>query len=310
MAAHCQSQGPRRTQAPRRWRHGSSRSIFGTVKLREFVNLLGIKARPRQFGFVVEAHDLPGEGRVKVARWLHPNCPSPAPTQADVDRLRRFLRPGDVAIDVGAHVGDSTLPIALAVGPTGCVLALEPNRYVFPVLERTASLNRDKTSIVPLMFAAMRTDGTYEFQYGDASYSNGGFHEGVSKWVHGSAFVLQVEGRNLQDFLRRHHAERLPRLRFIKVDAEGFDLAVLETLEETIRERRPYLQVEMFNLRKSPRGDRARLFEFLERHGYAVYRVDPGQPGWGERITADNLARWNHYDVFCVPADAAGRGPP
>lgn len=274
------------------------------MKLREFVNLLGIKPQPKRFGCVVETHHLPREGPVEMAHWLHPNCPFLAPAQADVDRLRRFLRPGDVAVDVGAHVGDSTLPIALAVGADGCVFALEPNRYVFPVLERTASLNRDKTNIIPLMFAAMRSDGAYEFQYGDSGYSNGGFHEGVSRWVHGSAFVLEVEGRNLQDFLRRHHADRLARLRFIKVDAEGFDLAVLETLEEIIGERRPYLQVEMFNLRKSPRGDRARLFEFLMRHGYAVYRLDAGQPGWGERVTADNLMQWNHYDVLCVPPDA------
>lgn len=30
-----------------------------------------------------------------------------------------------MAIDIGAHVGDSTLPIALAIGPSGVVLALE-----------------------------------------------------------------------------------------------------------------------------------------------------------------------------------------
>ena len=278
------------------------------MKLREFVHLLGVKPQAKTFGFVVEAHDLPREGRVEVARWLHPNAPPAAPSQVAVDRLRTFLHPGDVAIDIGAHVGDSTLPIALAVGPSGCVFAFEPNRYVFPVLERTASLNRDKTNIVPLMFAAMRTDGFYEFQYGEAGYNNGGFHEGVSKWVHGSAFVLQVEGRNVRDFLIRHHADRLERLRFVKVDAEGFDLAILETLADLIRDRHPYLQVEMFSLRKSAQSDRVRLFEFLAGHGYALYRMESGPPGWGDRVTADNLMRWNAYDVLCVPSQAPGSG--
>src|SRR2546425_1509835 len=67
---------------------------------------------------------------------------------------------------------------------------------------------------MPLMFAAMRADGFYEFQYGEPGYCNGGFHEGMSKWLHGSAFKLRVEGRNLQDFLMREHPDLIPRLRF------------------------------------------------------------------------------------------------
>ena len=34
---------------------------------------------------------------------------------------------------IGAHIGDTTLPIALAAGKKGFVLALEPNPYVFHV---------------------------------------------------------------------------------------------------------------------------------------------------------------------------------
>jgi len=279
------------------------------VKPAELIYLLGLKPKPKTFGFVVEAHDLPREGRVEVARWLHPGASRRAPSQAAVDQLRTFLHRGDVAIDIGAHTGDTTLPIALAVGPTGRVLALEPNRYVFPVLERNAALNADKTSIVPLMFAAMRADGRYEFQYGEPGYSNGGFHEGMSRWLHGSAFKLQVEGKNLQDYLAREQPQFLPRLRFIKVDAEGFDLAILETLEDVIRTRRPYLQVEMFSLRKSVPGYRQQLYDFLRRHGYEVYRMAGDENYRGDRVTVENVMQWNAYDVFCVPNASQSRGP-
>ena len=273
------------------------------MRLKEFIYLLGLKPSPETFGFVIEAHDLPGEGRVEVARWLHPGASRATPPQAAVDQLRRFLRPGDVAIDIGAHTGDTTIPIALAVGPTGVVLALEPNRYVFPVLERNATLNPEKTRILPLMFAAMRADGVYEFQYGEPGYCNGGFHEGMSRWLHGSAFKLLVEGRNLQDYLAHGHPDLIPRIRFIKVDAEGFDLAVLETLAQVIRERRPYLQVEMFSLRKSAPAYRVSLFDFLAAHGYRVHRME-GDDYLGDLVTPENLMRWNAYDVFCVPAVA------
>jgi FkbM family methyltransferase len=274
------------------------------VKAKEFIYLLGLKPKPKTFGFVIEAHDLPSEGRVDVARWLHPGAYRAAPAQAAVDELRRFLHPGDVAIDIGAHTGDTTIPIALAVGPAGLVIALEPNPYVFPVLERNATLNPRKMSILALMFAAMRADGSCEFQYGEPGYCNGGFHEGMSKWQHGSAFKVRVEGKNLQDFLVHRHPDLIPRLRFIKVDTEGFDLAVLETLEDLIRRQRPYLQVELFSLRKSAPAYRLKLYDWLVGHGYTVHRIESPANLLGDLITPDNLMRWNVCDVFCVPQDA------
>ena len=37
-----------------------------------------------------------------------------------------FLTPGTAVIDVGAHVGRHTIPLAKTVGSTGWVLAVEP----------------------------------------------------------------------------------------------------------------------------------------------------------------------------------------
>ncbi|MGH7594472.1 MAG: FkbM family methyltransferase, partial [Gemmatimonadales bacterium] len=214
-----------------------------------------------------------------------------------------------VAIDIGAHTGDTVLPIALAVGPTGVVLALEPNRHVFPVLAQNAAFNRNKTNIVPLPFAAMRNDGTFEFQYGEAGFCNGGFHEGMSRWQHKSAYKLMVDGRNLQNLLRRDYADLIPRLRLIKVDAEGFDLAILETVDVLLRAQRPYLQVEMFDLKRSDGHYRVQLYEFLVAHNYDVHRIDR-ETLLGERITPENLMQWRAYDVWCVPRHADPSVPP
>src|SRR2546428_10769793 len=188
------------------------------LKAKEFIYLLGLKPKPKTFGFVIEAHDLPREGRIEVARWLHPGAYPIAPlqVQAAVDQLRRFLRPGDVAIDIGAHTGDTTLPIALAVGATGRVLGLEPNPYVFPVLARNASLNPAKTSILPLNFAAMRTDGSYEFQYGEEGYCNGGDHQGGDGGVPRRAVQVRVRGREGPALLPRRQPPPPPPLPFLQ----------------------------------------------------------------------------------------------
>ena len=42
---------------------------------------------------------LPVDGEVHFARWMHPGERPKTLTQSSVDALRAFLRPGDVAID-------------------------------------------------------------------------------------------------------------------------------------------------------------------------------------------------------------------
>ena len=273
------------------------------MKVKEFLYLLGLRPKARTFGHVVEEYHLEREGRVDVAQWQHPKAYRPVPLQVMVDQLRTFLRPGDMAIDIGAHIGDTALPMALAVGPTGIVLALEPNPYVFKILRANAQLNPEKVRIEPLMIAAMPADGEYTFDYCEPGHNNGGYHQGISKWRHGSAYPVLVQGRNLVDLLRQDYPDWIDRLRFIKVDAEGFDLNVLESIDEIIVAQRPVLAVEMFSLRKSDPEYRRRLYAYLVDRGYRVHHVESEERLFGEVVTPDNLMAWNDYDVMCVPID-------
>jgi FkbM family methyltransferase len=273
------------------------------VKARDLLHLLGWKSRPRVYGHEVRTFDLSGEGRVDYAQWLHPGETAKVIRQDVVDHLRTFLRPGDVAIDVGAHSGDSTLPMALAVGPGGRVLALEPNPYVFPVLARNAALNPEKTAIVPLNFAATTESGAVEFEYSDAGFCNGGRHEGISRWRHGHAFRLKVRGERLGPYLTAHHPDLVGRLRYVKVDAEGYDLSVLESIADLIDQVRPFIRAEVFKL--TPNADRQRLFTFFERRDYVVHHVDSETDYRGEVITGADMLRWPHFDCFAVPGPKA-----
>ena len=128
-----------------------------------------------EYGCEIRDFHLPHSGHVQYAQWLHPYETPKVISQSSVDSLQRFVTKGDFVIDVGAHTGDTTVPLAIAAGPAGCVLALEPNPYVFKVLEVNASLNRDQTNIVPRSFAATEQDGQFVFHYSDASFCNGGF---------------------------------------------------------------------------------------------------------------------------------------
>jgi FkbM family methyltransferase len=269
------------------------------VKLRELAGLAGWRARPKTYGFEVRRFDLLSDGAVEYAQWLHPGESPKAIRQDEVDHLRRFIRRGDVAIDVGAHSGDSTIPLALAAGPTGCVFALEPNPYVFPVLEKNATLNRDRTNIVALNFAAAAEPGPVTFEYSDAGFCNGGRHEGISRWRHGHAFPLTVRAEHLPSWLSAHTPDLISRIRFIKVDAEGYDLAVLRSMAGLIDRLKPIIRAEVY--RHLSREQREALVEFFLTRGYQLRRVEDDVNYLGEPVGKGDVMRWRHFDLFAVP---------
>ena len=253
-----------------------------------------------QWGCRVRDFQLPADGLVQYAQWLHPYETPKSILQAEVDGLRRFLHPGDFAIDIGAHTGDTTVPMALAAGASGCVLALEPNPHVFKVLEVNAALNRDKTHIEPRSFAATHTDGDFVFHYSDASFCNGGFRSQQRWKLFRRRHPLTVTGRRLLPVLRNEFDAWLPKLAYLKVDAEGYDRAILESILPVIRETRPVIRTEVF--RKLMASERCALFDLLVDNGYEIFRFEGGASPQGQPIDRERLTAEKHFDVLALPA--------
>jgi FkbM family methyltransferase len=274
------------------------------VKLKELPYLLGLQPGPKTYAHKLKKFDLPSDGIIEYAQWLHPHETEKEITQQSVNDLRKFLSPGDVAIDIGAHTGDSTVPIALAVGKTGCVFALEPNRYVFPVLKKNAELNTAATNIIPLMFAATPEDAEMEFQYSDSGYCNGGRFEGMSKWLHGHAFKLGVQGKNLQSFLKGMYPQLVPKIRYIKIDTEGYESVVLQSLASLILECKPFMKVEVY--RKLDDQQRRALYRSIAGYGYAIHKIDEDGGYFGEILAEQDLNKWRHFDIFCASNRSSG----
>ena len=274
------------------------------MKPREFLYLLGLRPRPRAYPVEVETFSLTTDGSIQYARWLHPGETRKVIRQQTVDELRKFIRPGDVAIDIGAHTGDTTIPMALAAGASGTVLALEPNPYVFRVLEQNAALNQGKAHIVPLMFAATDEPGDFSFQYSDAGFCNGGLHPGISRWAHGHAFDLAVRGENLQAYLSRHFPALVPRIRFLKTDTEGYDYQVIASLQDLIARQKPFIKAEVY--KQLAVGAREQFYKFLVDLGYDVHVVVGDDHYVGPLLERSQLMARRHYDIFCIPRRAAG----
>ncbi len=255
----------------------------------------------REYGYEVQRFDLERYGVVEYAQWLHPFEKPKTFSPDDIDGLKRFIREGDTVIDVGAHTGDTALPMALACGAEGLVIACEPNPYVFKVLEANARLNPGRTRVAPLNFAATERDGRYVFHYYDASFINGGNVSQLHNQRHGHRYPLEVEGRDLERYLRAHYADRLARLSFLKTDTEGYDREVLRAMNGMLREFRPVVVCEVH--KKLDSEERRGLLDVLTGAGYVCHRFLGGAHPVGEPVDTGDLHRWPGFDILALPAE-------
>ncbi|HEY0432182.1 MAG TPA: FkbM family methyltransferase [Pyrinomonadaceae bacterium] len=143
------------------------------------------------------------------------------------EAFAKFVRSGATVYDVGAHAGYHSLLCGLLVGPSGRVVAFEPNPKNRKSIERQLLANPGvPVSISP--YALSDTHGTVQLDT-----SNGSSQGRVS-----DKGDCQVEARTI-DYLVEH--EKLPGPDVMKIDVEGHELNVLLGAVATIRAHRPII---------------------------------------------------------------------
>lgn len=254
----------------------------------------------KEYGYVLKEFALAGIGSVQYAQWLHPLEGSKEITNSAIGFYKELISPGATIIDIGAHTGDTTVPMALATGKEGLVIALEPNPYVFKILEANAKLNSATSNIEALCFAATQTDGHFIFNYSDASFCNGGFLTQLKNQKHNHSYTLTVQGKNFQDFLFKNFKDRLQRLELLKIDAEGYDKEILKTLTTILAMHKPKLMVECYkNLTLVERHD---LFDVIHSQGYTLFYLENFEEN-ARKIKIDrlNMADRKHFEILALP---------
>ncbi len=280
------------------------------MKIRNVIQFLGFRGKSKHYTYEIHDIDL-GDNIVHFACWSHPHRGEAIKTVTSqmIDAYREILNEGDFCIDIGAQTGDTTVPMAVAAGVNGCTLALEPNPYVYHVLEKNARANSHVANIKTMMAAAGTYEGFMKFEYSDAGFCNGGLHKNIPAIKHGHPFMLEVFCINLEKELREDYPELLSRLKFIKVDAEGYDLYILRSIRDIIKVYRPIIKAEVF--KRTDTKYCAELLSFFSELGYLVYKIIDEPIGAGPVLTENNLNEWQHYDILCEPEDSItpGVGP-
>ena len=155
----------------------------------------------------------------------------------------QILKPGDVALDIGANIGAHTLPIARCVGPSGQVHAFEPTVFAFAKLEANIARN-PKLGERITAGQTLLSDGGEDAPPTTIASSwplDGGrgghpLHGGHEKPTEGA------KAKTLDSYVAQAGLERID---FIKLDVDGNECQVLRGGQETLRRFRPPIILEL-----------------------------------------------------------------
>ena len=145
----------------------------------------------------------------------------------EYEAFRSVVRPGMIALDVGANAGSYAILLGQWAGPDGKVFAFEPAPEVHAGLVEHIALNQLKHIVHPVAAAVGDTDGLAAFLA--ASTAGEGRLASSSERSSGSVRMVTIDA-----FCRAHAINP----DFIKIDVEGWELSALRGARETIRRNR------------------------------------------------------------------------
>ena len=137
-----------------------------------------------------------------------------------------LAREGGLVIDVGAHVGTFTVPLAQRVGAGGQVIAVEPTPRTAGALRRSLALNALQERVTLHECAAGATTGQVQLHLARL-----GSHNSLLPLDGEQEGEVEVEMRPLDDLVPAGRPSSV-----IKIDAEGLELDVLRGAGRVLRE--------------------------------------------------------------------------
>jgi FkbM family methyltransferase len=206
-------------------------------------------------------------------------------------RLAAALRPGDVFIDVGAHIGYHSATAAHFVGPSGRVFSFEPNPRLFPKLEHNlASLPHASCFQKAVWAESAHVSFCVSPGLSESGWSSLATVRQPEGWEQ-----VTVETVTLDTW---SDLAGLTAVRAIKIDAEGSELGILRGAGQMLQRFRPLLFMELNDpvLRQAGSSSQE-VREVLTSLHYRVYPITEGRPALA--------AAEDSGDFLCLPAEQA-----
>jgi FkbM family methyltransferase len=222
----------------------------------------------------------------------------------EIKFLQKWLRPGDVAVDVGANVGLLTIPMAKAIGEKGQVFAFEP------IVENVRSLRsnldvNDLRNVVLTNCAVGSFDGNIRLsdEHHSSDHSSGFFHRATD-----SEPGIEVKQIRLDNHFKNTF-QNIHEIRIMKIDVEGMEIDVLDGLGDLFDSKKiSAVMFEIFVTADGVAEESDKVIRKISEAGYNIRLVSRVGNLKKNTVDVDNLRarRATAVNLVAVSASAAG----
>ena len=181
--------------------------------------------------------------------------------RGEVKFLESIANEGMNAIDVGGHIGITTVAIAKKVGKRGLVYSFEPVPEYFDILKKNLSANNLENAEA-FQLAVSDQVGTIDL------YQRGG-----------SSGIIPAQGAknfkaNTSTIDRFLNDQKVERIDLINMDCEGSEFSVLKGAKESLRKNKLRIFCEIHHDFLKRLGQSAQhVVQYLQKLGYEVHSV-------------------------------------
>ena len=183
--------------------------------------------------------------------------------RGEVKFLKSIVKEGMNVIDVGGHIGVTTVVIARKVGKRGLVYSFEPVPKYFEILKKNLSANELENVEAFQLAVTDRLETIDFYQYGGLS----GIipEEGAKKF--------KVDTISIDRFIKEQNVDRLD---LINMDCQGSEFLVFKGAKESLRKNKVRIFCEVHHASLKRLGQSVKhVVQYLHKLGYEVHSISP-----------------------------------
>lgn len=197
--------------------------------------------------------------------------------------IKKFIKQGEICIDIGANIGYYALLEAKLVGTKGKVYAIEPVQSNFELLEKNIKIN-DYDNIETYRLAIGPKNKIGFINLSDSSNLHSFLKEGES-----NSRTEKIKIITLDDFLKDK-----PYPQFVRMDVEGYENEIIKGMKKILEAKKPFkMFIELHSFMIEDGGEE--LLKALEKAGFIIKAL------FNERhalMTGENKLISFFYDFF------------
>ena len=177
--------------------------------------------------------------------------------------IAKNARPDWVSIDVGAHIGEYTM-LLNHYCPDGITYAFEAHATTYEMLKKNLAYHKIDQCVEAFNIAVGDEKGTRETWLMFAGPSGFGEKIGIYDFT------------TLDFFVNEH---KVPRVDFIKIDVDGWDLEVLAGAQALIEKYHPVIIIEINKHLEQRKHTEREFLNFAGGNGYTLRALDYSKSG-------------------------------